>query len=200
MLKIFQKIADVLRPRYDPNPRRRDEVVRFLAQRPVLTHEEWHRLFAATAAFRSTSFVGFATPAQSILNTTCLLLCRTTGLLRTWACMMRHGEMWTGTSWRITSHATTPRFHPTSSHASKHSDSFLRSFGHMHRNTQPNSPFKNVFFRSSRGNEAHISLETIIRSEPPHVGCYFFNELLRRSSGRWLKSFFTALCPSRDIK
>jgi hypothetical protein len=54
----------------------------------------------------------------------------------------------------------------------------------MHRNTQPDSPFKNVFFRSSRGNEAHISLETIIRSEPPHVGCYFFNELLRRSSGR----------------
>jgi hypothetical protein len=28
--------------------------------------------------------------------------------------------------------------------------------------------FKNVFFRSSRGNEAQISLETIIRSEPPH--------------------------------
>ena len=47
MLKVFQKIADVLRPRYDPNPRRRDEVVRFLAQRPVLTHEEWHRLFTA---------------------------------------------------------------------------------------------------------------------------------------------------------
>jgi hypothetical protein len=37
------------------------------------------------------------------------------------------------------------------------------------------SPFKNVFSRSSRGNEAQISLETIIHSEPPHVGCYFFN-------------------------
>jgi hypothetical protein len=39
----------------------------------------------------------------------------------------------------------------------------------------PGSPFKNAFSRSSRGNEAQISLETIIRSEPPHVGCYFFN-------------------------
>jgi len=37
------------------------------------------------------------------------------------------------------------------------------------------SPFKNVFFRSNRSNEAQISLETIIRLELPHVGCYFFN-------------------------
>jgi hypothetical protein len=41
-----------------------------------------------------------------------------------------------------------------------------------------NSPSKNAFFRSSRGNEAQISLETIIRLEPPHVGCYSFNALL----------------------
>jgi hypothetical protein len=50
----------------------------------------------------------------------------------------------------------------------------------------PGSPFKNAFSRSSRGNEAQISLEMIIRLEPPHqsshrvlrpagVGCYFFN-------------------------
>src|ERR1039458_5139567 len=187
MLKVFQKIADVLRPRYDPNPRRRDEVVRFLAQRPVLTHEEWHRLFAADRGIPLDFVRWFRDTCSKYFEYDLSAALRTTDLLRTWACMMRHGEMWTGTSWRITSHATTPRFHPTSSHASKHSDSFLRSFGHMHRNTQPNSQFKNVFFRSSRGNEAHISLETIIRSEPPHVGCYFFNELLRRSSGRWLK-------------
>ena len=48
----------------------------------------------------------------------------------------------------------------------------------MHRNTQPNSPFKNVFFRSSRGNEAQISLERNTQLEPPHVGCYFFDELV----------------------
>jgi len=28
---------------------------------------------------------------------------------------------------------------------------------------------------SSRGNEAQISLEKIIRLEPPYVGCYFFD-------------------------
>lgn len=33
--------------RYAPNPRSREEIVRFLAQRSVLTHEEWHRRFAA---------------------------------------------------------------------------------------------------------------------------------------------------------
>src|ERR1039458_3653698 len=33
----------------------------------------------------------------------------------------------------------------------------------------PSNPlFKNVFSRSSRGNEAQISLKTIIHSEPPH--------------------------------
>ena len=47
MFTVFQKIVDVLRCTYGPNPRRRDEVVRFLAQRPVITHEEWHRRFAA---------------------------------------------------------------------------------------------------------------------------------------------------------
>ena len=47
MLKLFQKIADALRPRYDPNPQRRAEVVRALSLRPTLSHEEWHRRFAA---------------------------------------------------------------------------------------------------------------------------------------------------------
>jgi hypothetical protein len=37
---------------------------------------------------------------------------------------------------------------------------------------------KNAFFRSSRSNEAQISLETIIRLEPPYAGCCFFNGLL----------------------
>ena len=32
-----------------------------------------------------------------------------------------------------------------------------------------NGPLKNAFFHSSRGNEAQISLETIIRLEPPDV-------------------------------
>ena len=46
MHKLFLKIADKLRTPYDPSPLRRDEVVRFLAQRPTLTHEEWRRQFA----------------------------------------------------------------------------------------------------------------------------------------------------------
>jgi hypothetical protein len=46
MLKIIQKIGNVLRHPYDPNPHRRAEVIRFLAQRPVRSHEEWHRDFA----------------------------------------------------------------------------------------------------------------------------------------------------------
>ena len=41
-----------------------------------------------------------------------------------------------------------------------------------------NSPFKKLFSRSSRGNEAHISSERTIYSEPPYVGCYFINGLL----------------------
>jgi hypothetical protein len=46
MHKFFLKIADKLRMPYDPSPLRRDEVVRFLSQRPPLSHEEWHRRFA----------------------------------------------------------------------------------------------------------------------------------------------------------
>ena len=46
---------------------------------------------------------------------------------------------------------------------------------------EANSPFKNVFSRSSRGNEAQISLETIMQLAPPHGGGYFFNGLLGRS-------------------
>jgi hypothetical protein len=41
----------------------------------------------------------------------------------------------------------------------------------------PGSPFKNVFSRSSRGNEAQISLEWNTQLEPRYLGCYFFNGL-----------------------
>ena len=47
MRKLILKIADKLRMPYDPSPLRRDEVVRFLARRPALTHDEWHRRFVA---------------------------------------------------------------------------------------------------------------------------------------------------------
>ncbi|MBM3861743.1 MAG: hypothetical protein FJ395_19130 [Verrucomicrobia bacterium] len=46
MHKLFLKIADKLRMPYDPNPLRRDEVVRFLSQRPSFSHEEWQARFA----------------------------------------------------------------------------------------------------------------------------------------------------------
>ena len=46
MDKFFLKIADKLRMPYDPSPLRRDEVVRFLSERPSLSHEEWQRRFA----------------------------------------------------------------------------------------------------------------------------------------------------------
>lgn len=46
MGKFLVKIADKLRMPYDPSPLRRDEVIRFLSQRPTLSHEEWHRRFA----------------------------------------------------------------------------------------------------------------------------------------------------------
>jgi hypothetical protein len=48
MHRFILKIADTLRMPYDPSPLRRDEVVRFLSQRPTLSHEEWHRRFAAS--------------------------------------------------------------------------------------------------------------------------------------------------------
>jgi hypothetical protein len=41
-----------------------------------------------------------------------------------------------------------------------------------------NGPLNNATSRSSRGDEAQISLETEAISEPPHVGCYFLNRLL----------------------
>jgi len=40
------------------------------------------------------------------------------------------------------------------------------------------SPFKNVIFRRSRGDEAQISSETEIYLETPHVVSYFINGLL----------------------
>ena len=51
--------------------------------------------------------------------------------------------------------------------------SFLNRF-----RTWPDSPWKNATSRSSRGNEAQISLETEAICEPPYVGCYFLNRLL----------------------
>jgi hypothetical protein len=47
MHKFLLRVADKLRMPYDPSPLRRDGVVRFLSQRPSLSHEEWHRRFAA---------------------------------------------------------------------------------------------------------------------------------------------------------
>jgi hypothetical protein len=38
---------------------------------------------------------------------------------------------------------------------------------------KPNGPSQNGFVCGSRGNEAPISSETIIDSEPPDVGCHF---------------------------
>jgi hypothetical protein len=47
MRKVFLRIADALRTKYQPSPLRRAEVVQFLAKRSVLSHDEWHRRFAA---------------------------------------------------------------------------------------------------------------------------------------------------------
>ena len=45
-----------------------------------------------------------------------------------------------------------------------------------------------IFYRSSRassrGNEAQILLAVGWKSEPPHVGCYFVNEVLTAASAR----------------
>jgi hypothetical protein len=45
MHKFFLKIVDKVRMPYDPSPLRRDEVVRFLSERPTLSHEDWQRRF-----------------------------------------------------------------------------------------------------------------------------------------------------------
>jgi hypothetical protein len=42
-----------------------------------------------------------------------------------------------------------------------------------------NSLLMNSHSRSSQGNEAHSSSRTKASSEPPYVGCYFFNARLR---------------------
>jgi hypothetical protein len=47
MLKVLQKLGEMLPGRYAPNLRRREEAVRFLAQRQALTHEEWHHRFVS---------------------------------------------------------------------------------------------------------------------------------------------------------
>ena len=46
MHNFVLKISDKLRMPYDPSLLRRDQVVRFLAERPALSHEEWQRRFA----------------------------------------------------------------------------------------------------------------------------------------------------------
>lgn len=46
MHKFFLKITDKLRTPYAPSPLRRDEVVNFLSQRPLLDQEEWQQRFA----------------------------------------------------------------------------------------------------------------------------------------------------------
>lgn len=47
MWKVLQTIRQKLKPPYDPDLGRRTEVIRFLSQRPSLTHEEWHQRFVA---------------------------------------------------------------------------------------------------------------------------------------------------------
>lgn len=47
MFKFLQKVREAVRSPYAPNPRRREEVIRLLAQRVSRSHEEWHREFAA---------------------------------------------------------------------------------------------------------------------------------------------------------
>jgi hypothetical protein len=46
MLKVLQQLAEMPPGCFEPDLRRREEVVRFLAGRPALTHEEWHRRYA----------------------------------------------------------------------------------------------------------------------------------------------------------
>ncbi|RII25318.1 MAG: hypothetical protein CXR31_14060 [Geobacter sp.] len=48
MKKIIEKIRELLRSPYDPDPLRRAEVVRNLAVRPHLSNEEWHQQYAAS--------------------------------------------------------------------------------------------------------------------------------------------------------
>lgn len=47
MKNLLKKIIDKLRKPYDPNPSRRAEVIRLLAERPTFSSEEWHQQFAA---------------------------------------------------------------------------------------------------------------------------------------------------------
>jgi hypothetical protein len=47
MFKFLQKVRNAVRSPYDPNPHRREEVVRFFAQRPSRSHADWHRDFGA---------------------------------------------------------------------------------------------------------------------------------------------------------
>jgi hypothetical protein len=51
-----------------------------------------------------------------------------------------------------------------------------RKFSNATSHVQP--PGKNLKHGSSRREEAQITVETIIKFEPPHVGCYFFIGLL----------------------
>jgi len=44
---------------------------------------------------------------------------------------------------------------------------------------------KNVFWRSSRGDEAQILLEMFICLEPSHVGCYLLNGFSPKSKLCW---------------
>jgi hypothetical protein len=47
MRNVLQQLAELPCSLFQPDLRRREEVVRFLSERPALTHEEWHRRFVA---------------------------------------------------------------------------------------------------------------------------------------------------------
>jgi hypothetical protein len=51
--------------------------------------------------------------------------------------------------------------------------------GHKNAQDAENCSLKNPTSRSRRGDEAHSASESGMRSEPPHVGCYYFDLLNR---------------------
>jgi hypothetical protein len=53
---VLQQLAEMPPGCFEPGLRRREEVVGFLSERPALTHEEWHRRFAASGGIVADAF------------------------------------------------------------------------------------------------------------------------------------------------